>query len=140
VTTGDPIRTVKARDLFRQIAEAAWECADPGMQFDTTINKWHTASNTGRINGSNPCFTGDSLVHTDKGLIRFDDLLDRVRSDETFGIYTHDATNPAAAAERLEITSPEAFMITGRNEIVRLRFDNGMQLRCTAGHQLFTVN
>ena len=44
-----------ARDLFRQFAQAAWECADPGMQFDTTINKWHTASNTGRINGSNPC-------------------------------------------------------------------------------------
>ena len=55
VTTGEPVRTVKARDLFRQIAEAAWECADPGMQFDTTINNWHTASNTGRINGSNPC-------------------------------------------------------------------------------------
>jgi ribonucleoside-diphosphate reductase alpha chain len=51
----DPIRWVPARDLFRQIARAAWECADPGMQFDTTINKWHTASNTGRINGSNPC-------------------------------------------------------------------------------------
>ena len=140
VTTGDPVRTVKARDLFRQIAEAAWECADPGMQFDTTINTWHTASNTGRINASNPCFTGDSLVHTDKGLIRFDALLDRVRAEETFGVYTHDATNPEAPAQRLEITSPEAFMITGTNEIVRLRFDNGMQLRCTAGHKLFTVN
>src|SRR5690606_28080595 len=46
---------LKARDLFRQIAEAAWECADPGMQFDTTINRWHTAPNAGRINGSNPC-------------------------------------------------------------------------------------
>ncbi len=55
VTSGETIRTVKARALFRQIAEAAWECADPGMQFDTTINRWHTASNTGRINGSNPC-------------------------------------------------------------------------------------
>jgi ribonucleoside-diphosphate reductase alpha chain len=52
---GEPIRWMPARDLFRQIAKAAWECADPGMQFDTTINKWHTASNTGRINGSNPC-------------------------------------------------------------------------------------
>jgi len=52
---GEPIRSVPARDLFRQFAQAAWECADPGMQFDTTINKWHTASNTGRINGSNPC-------------------------------------------------------------------------------------
>ncbi len=55
VTTGDAVRTLKARDLFRQIAQAAWECADPGMQFDTTINRWHTASVTGRINASNPC-------------------------------------------------------------------------------------
>jgi ribonucleoside-diphosphate reductase alpha chain len=55
VTTGEVLRTVKARELFRQIAKATWECADPGMQFDTTINRWHTASNTGRINGSNPC-------------------------------------------------------------------------------------
>ncbi len=55
VKTGETVKTVKARDLFRQINEAAWECADPGMQFDTTINKWHTAPNAGRINGSNPC-------------------------------------------------------------------------------------
>jgi ribonucleoside-diphosphate reductase alpha chain len=52
---GAVVRTVKARALFRQFAEAAWECADPGMQFDTTINDWHTSSNTDRINGSNPC-------------------------------------------------------------------------------------
>src|SRR5438477_7351975 len=55
VITGDPLRTVKARDLMRQISLAAWECADPGMQFDTTINKWHTAPDAGRINASNPC-------------------------------------------------------------------------------------
>ena len=55
VTTGEVIRTVKARDLWRQIAEAAWECADPGIQFDTTINRWHTISNSGRISASNPC-------------------------------------------------------------------------------------
>lgn len=55
VTNGKPVRTVKARDLYRQINEAAWRCADPGMQFDTVINKWHTTPNAGRINGSNPC-------------------------------------------------------------------------------------
>jgi ribonucleoside-diphosphate reductase alpha chain len=55
VTTGEVVRTVRARDLMRQIATAAWECADPGMQFDTTINRWHTCANTDRINGSNPC-------------------------------------------------------------------------------------
>jgi ribonucleoside-diphosphate reductase alpha chain len=55
VVDGRVIKTVPARDLWNQIAQAAWECADPGLQFDTTINKWHTAHNTGRINGSNPC-------------------------------------------------------------------------------------
>ncbi|NNN08249.1 MAG: vitamin B12-dependent ribonucleotide reductase [Acidimicrobiaceae bacterium] len=52
---GAAVRTLKARDLWRQIARAAWECADPGLQFDTTINAWHTSPNTDRINGSNPC-------------------------------------------------------------------------------------
>ena len=62
VTTGEVLRTMKARDLMRQISMATWECADPGMQFDTTINRWHTAHNTGRINGSNPC---SEYVHLD---------------------------------------------------------------------------
>ncbi len=55
VTDGHVVKTVRARDLWRDIAQASWECADPGMQFDTTINMWHTSSNTGRINASNPC-------------------------------------------------------------------------------------
>jgi ribonucleoside-diphosphate reductase alpha chain len=55
VTDGETVRTVRARELMQGIAASAWECADPGMQFDTTINRWHTASNTGRINASNPC-------------------------------------------------------------------------------------
>jgi ribonucleoside-diphosphate reductase alpha chain len=54
-TDGSVIETKDARDLLRQIAEAAWECADPGVQYDTTINAWHTCPNTGRINASNPC-------------------------------------------------------------------------------------
>ena len=54
-TDGSVVRAVSARDLFRQIAHSAWECADPGLQYDTTINRWHTAPNAGRINGSNPC-------------------------------------------------------------------------------------
>ena len=54
-TTGEVVRTVKARELFRKITDAAWKCADPGIQFDSTINKWHTTPISGRINGSNPC-------------------------------------------------------------------------------------
>ena len=62
VTDGSVIETVPARSLFRQMSEAAWECADPGIQFDTAINRWHTASNTGRISASNPC---SEYVHLD---------------------------------------------------------------------------
>jgi ribonucleoside-diphosphate reductase alpha chain len=50
-----PVKTYKARDIMHKIAKATWECGDPGMQFDTTINKWHTSKNTARINASNPC-------------------------------------------------------------------------------------
>jgi len=55
VTTGKIIDTYRARDLMKQIADAAWICGDPGMQFDTTTNNWHTCPNSGRINASNPC-------------------------------------------------------------------------------------
>ncbi len=55
VVNGQPINRYKARDLMRQIAEATHQCGDPGMQFDTTINRWHTSKNTARINASNPC-------------------------------------------------------------------------------------
>ena len=55
VTSGEPMDTYKARDLMRQIADATWVCGDPGMQFDSTVNEWHTCPNTARINASNPC-------------------------------------------------------------------------------------
>jgi len=55
VKNGEAVKVLRARDLMREIAQAAWECADPGMQYDTTINAWHTSANTGRINASNPC-------------------------------------------------------------------------------------
>ncbi len=62
VTTGDVVKTYRARDLMRQVAEAAWKCADPGIQYDTTINDWHTCPQTGRINASNPC---SEYMHVD---------------------------------------------------------------------------
>jgi ribonucleoside-diphosphate reductase alpha chain len=55
VKDGAPVKTYKARDLMHKISEATWQCGDPGMQYDTTINRWHTSKNTGRINASNPC-------------------------------------------------------------------------------------
>jgi ribonucleoside-diphosphate reductase alpha chain len=85
VKDGSTIRTVKARELFRQISKAAWECADPGMQFDTTINKWHTAANTGRINGSNPCSEYMSLDNSACNLASLN-LLTFLDTDGTFDV------------------------------------------------------
>ncbi|RMG46950.1 MAG: vitamin B12-dependent ribonucleotide reductase [Acidobacteria bacterium] len=85
VTTGKPVETMKARDLFRKIAEAAWECGDPGLQFDTTINRWNPCKNSGRINASNPCseymFLDDSACNlASLNLRKF------LRSDGTFDV------------------------------------------------------
>src|SRR5947208_10570502 len=55
VKSAETLDTLRARELMREIAQAAWECADPGMQYDTTINEWHTCPASGRINASNPC-------------------------------------------------------------------------------------
>ena len=62
VTTGEVVQTYRARDLMHQIAEATWKCADPGVQYDTIINDWHTCPKSGRINGSNPC---SEYMHVD---------------------------------------------------------------------------
>ncbi len=85
VKTGDVVQTVKARDILRQISEAAWECADPGMQFDTTINDWHTTPNAGRINGSNPC---SEYMHLDNSACNLAsiNLLKYLNDDGTFDI------------------------------------------------------
>jgi ribonucleoside-diphosphate reductase alpha chain len=60
--SGEPVKTVAARELMREIADAAWRCADPGVQYDTTINRWHTCPESGRINASNPC---SEYMHVD---------------------------------------------------------------------------
>src|SRR5213082_2261902 len=77
-STGKPIGDpIPARQLMAEISEAAWRCADPGVQYDTTINQWHTCPNSGRINASNPCcFVGETVVKTTLGELTFDELYD----------------------------------------------------------------
>ncbi|HEY5012297.1 MAG TPA: vitamin B12-dependent ribonucleotide reductase [Acidimicrobiia bacterium] len=86
VTTGETVKTVKARDLFRQISESSWQCADPGMQFDTTINRWHTAANTGRINASNPC---SEYMHLDNSACNLAsiNLMSYLNDDESYDVF-----------------------------------------------------
>ncbi|MDQ3952655.1 MAG: vitamin B12-dependent ribonucleotide reductase, partial [Actinomycetota bacterium] len=85
VTTGDTIEKIKAKELLRQIADAAWQCADPGVQYDTTINDWHTCPNSGRINASNPC---SEYVHVDNSSCNLAslNLMKFVDADDEFDV------------------------------------------------------
>ena len=82
-TDGRVIETVKARELFNKLARAAWECADPGIQYDDTINDWHTNPETGRITASNPCSEYMSLDNSSCNLASLN-LLKFLREDDTF--------------------------------------------------------
>ncbi|MFT8395567.1 vitamin B12-dependent ribonucleotide reductase [Propionibacterium sp.] len=82
-TTGETVSTIKARGLFDRIAQAAWECADPGIQYDDTINAWHTDPESGRINASNPCSEYMSLDNSSCNLASLN-LLKFLRDDDTF--------------------------------------------------------
>ena len=84
---GSTVKTVNARKLFRQAAEAAWACADPGIQYDTTINDWHTSPETGRINASNPCSEYMHLDNSSCNLASLN-LLKFLKDDDTFDAET----------------------------------------------------
>jgi ribonucleoside-diphosphate reductase alpha chain len=81
--TGEPVDTFDARELMTEIAEAAWRCADPGVQYDTTINDWHTCPDSGRINASNPC---SEYLHVDDSACNLAsiNLLKFLREDGSF--------------------------------------------------------
>jgi ribonucleoside-diphosphate reductase alpha chain len=81
--TGEVIETVDAKNLFRKIAQAAWECADPGLQYDDTINDWHTNPESGRITASNPCSEYLSLDNSSCNLASIN-LLKFLSADDTF--------------------------------------------------------
>src|SRR5450755_3256246 len=84
-TTGESLRKVNAKDLFRKMAKAAWDCADPGIQYDGTINGWHTCPESGRITASNPC---SEYVHLDNSSCNLAsiNLLKFLRDDDTFDV------------------------------------------------------
>jgi len=118
-------RSIPARRLWDKVTYSAWACADPGVQYDTTINEWHTCPEDGRINASNPCVTGDTLVATSRGWRRIDALLDEHASVVGSDGALHDVA-PAFG--------------TGTKPVFRLRTKAGFELRLTADHKVLTRN
>ena len=124
VVTGAPSKTYKAREIFRRMASAAWICGDPGIQYDTTINDWHTSANTDRIHASNPCVTGDTLVATDEGWRRIDSLV----GDSANVIGSDGQPHPV-----------DRIFPTGQKPVFDVRTKSGYRVRITADHKVATT-
>jgi len=122
---GRVMKTLKARALWDQVGHAAWASADPGIQFHTTINDWHTCAADGAIIASNPCVTGDTLVATAEGWQRIDSLLS--------------APSRVVGADG-ELHPIRPAFLTGRKPVYRLTTKAGYTLKLTADHRVLTRN
>jgi ribonucleoside-diphosphate reductase alpha chain len=125
-TTGKVSKTLRARELWDQIAFAAWRCADPGVQFDDTINQWHTCPKSGRINASNPCVTGDTRVLCPGGIWR--------RIDQMIHLPSRVVTN----LHNQEIHPTDGAFPTGMREVFELRTSGGYCVTLTGDHKVWT--
>ncbi len=108
-TTGQPVgEPIPARRLMREIAEAAWRCADPGVQYDSTINKWHTCPNSGRINASNPC---SEYMHVDDSACNLAslNLMKFRRADGTFDVESFEHAVDVVLLAQEIIVSPSSY-------------------------------
>ncbi|WP_456424757.1 LAGLIDADG family homing endonuclease [Rhodocaloribacter sp.] len=125
VLTGDAVEEVDAAALLTKIAEGTWICGDPGLQYEDTIQKWHTCKNSGPINSSNPCVTGDTLVATADGLRRIDSLL---------------GETPKVVGLDGKLHRTTRVIETGVKPVYRLRTKSGYEVKLTADHRVWTEN
>jgi ribonucleoside-diphosphate reductase alpha chain len=123
-TDGAVATRIPAARIWDEIAHAAWASADPGVQYDGTINEWHTCPEDGRINASNPCVTGDTLVATAEGWRRIDELVGRAAR--------------IIGADGLPHLVTQIFP-TGRKPIYTLTTRAGYRVRITGDHRVLTT-
>lgn len=135
---GDSIEKIKAHKVLRAIAEGTWLCGDPGIQYHDTIQRWHTALNSGPINSSNPCcFVGETLIDTSEGRIKIKDLTARFDKDEELPYaLSYDIINNKTV--RRKITN--AWMSGLTTQTVVVKTDKGITVECTPEHRFLTFD
>ena len=125
VTTGKSIEAINAREVLYKIAEGTHLCGDPGVQYEDTIQRWHTSKSSGPINSSNPCVTGDTLVATADGLRRIDSML---------------GETPCVVGLDGKLHRTTRVIETGVKPVYRLRTRSGYEVKLTADHRVWTEN
>ncbi len=146
-TTGDVVKRIKARDLWEQIGLAAWQCADPGLQYDDTIQEWHTCSADERINATNPCseyvfvddtacFASETRISTPEGLRTVEQLFEaQERGNEVYvttDIHSENDHRRVAAHRRAYVTR------VGERPIFKMTLADGRVIRTTGDHRFLT--
>jgi len=127
-TTGKVMRTINAGELLDKIAFAAWSSADPGVQFDDTIQEWHTSPVDGRINATNPCVTGDTKVMAKDGRwYRIDNLIEK-------------ETELITNLNSISIGVTKGAFKTGTKPVYKLETASGYEVKLTADHLVYTAN
>ena len=114
---------VSVKELWDKIAQAAWRCGDPGVQFSDTINKWNTCKNSDRIRSSNPCFTGDMKILTDHGYVPIGEL-------ENQHVKIINGSGQV---------SDSKVWCSGTKDTIILRLNNGKEIECTPDHVFMTI-
>ncbi len=135
-TDGKTAETLRARDLLHSIAEGTWVCGDPGMQYDTTANDWHTCANTDRIHASNPCcFVGETLVETAEGQVPFAALFGRHEAGDLLpAVFSFDRSNRQPVLRSIR----KVWVAGYTQELVEVKTERGLTFRCTPEHRFLT--
>jgi len=130
VKDGSVIETLKAKEILKKIAEGTWICGDPGIQNDTLYNKYHTCKASGRINATNPCFSGDTkVILTDGRELTFEELVQENKEGKQNYCYS---VGKSGHIETGEIINPR---LTRKNaEVVKVKIDNEEEIICTPDH------
>ncbi|MBO0745611.1 MAG: intein-containing adenosylcobalamin-dependent ribonucleoside-diphosphate reductase, partial [Candidatus Dormibacteraeota bacterium] len=147
VTDGRAMETMKAADLWKEMAEAAWVCGDPGVQFDSTIQSWNTVPNTGRINATNPCsefvfvddtacFAPETRISTPNGLRTVESLFRAQEGGERVLVTTE--LHSEHDHRRLTAHRPARVTKVGRKPVVKMTLADGRQVRVTGDHRFLT--
>ena len=146
-TDGKSVKTIAARQLWQKINYAAWSCADPGLQFHTTVNEWHTSPKDGEINGSNPCseymflddtacFAPETRISTPAGLRTVEELYNMQERGQSVTI----TTDLYSEQDHRRITAHRPAFVTqvGTKQTYRMTLQDGRSIRVTGDHRFLT--
>jgi len=133
--SGKVVHNYKAREIWKEVADAAWRCGDPGVQFSDNINKWHTTPKNGKIRASNPCFHPDTRIATELGLVRIEDLCAEFESSGCSSKFLTLVQTPDGPVLKAATVFP-----TGVKNVVEVHTRRGRILKVTPDHRLMTTD